>query len=84
MVVSQESLDIELQYKILQFGMNLWGRSADEIAVEYNLTLADVYAALAYYYDHREKIDQSIKDSDTFIELLRKKTTSKVSRKLHE
>ena len=84
MVVSQESLDIELQYKILQFGMNLWGRSADEIAVEYDLTLADVYAALAYYYDHREKIDQSIKDSDTFIELLRKKTTSKVARKLHE
>lgn len=31
----------------------LLGRSADEIAVEYDLTLADVYAALVYYYDHR-------------------------------
>ena len=60
------------------------GRSADEIAVEYDLTLADVYAALAYYYDHREEIDQSIKESDTFIGLLRKETTSKVSRKLNE
>ena len=33
------------------------GKSADEIATDYNLTLADVYAALAYYFDHREAID---------------------------
>lgn len=31
------------------------GRSADEICAEYDLTLADVYAALAYYFDHREE-----------------------------
>lgn len=37
------------------------GLSADEIATEYDLSLADVYAALAYYYDHREKIDQAIR-----------------------
>src|SRR5262245_8430602 len=34
------------------------GRSADEIAAEYNLTLADVYAALAYYFDHRAEMDR--------------------------
>ena len=34
------------------------GLSADEIATEYGLSLADVYAALAYYYDHREEIDR--------------------------
>ena len=34
------------------------GRSADEIATEYDLTLADVYAALAYYFDNREVIDE--------------------------
>ena len=33
------------------------GLGADEIATEYDLTLADVYAALAYYYDHRHEID---------------------------
>lgn len=36
------------------------GRSADEIAAEYDLTLGDVYAALAYYFDHREEINRSI------------------------
>ncbi len=29
----------------------------DEIAEVYNLTLAQVYAALAYYYDHQDEID---------------------------
>jgi hypothetical protein len=27
--------------------------TADEIAAGYDLALADVYAALAYYFDHR-------------------------------
>src|SRR3990172_8594522 len=38
------------------------GRSADEIAAEYELSLADVYAALAYYFDHRTEIDRSIEE----------------------
>ena len=33
------------------------GRDADQIAAEYDLTLADVYAALAYYFTHRQEID---------------------------
>src|SRR3989442_3654135 len=36
------------------------GKSADEITAEYDLTLADLYAALAYYFDHREEIDAPI------------------------
>ncbi len=60
------------------------GRSADEIAAEYDLTLADVYAALAYYYDHRSEIDQSIEQSDSFVEALRQKTPSKLAEKLNE
>jgi len=36
------------------------GLSADEICAEYDLELADVYAALSYYFDHRSEIDQSI------------------------
>lgn len=60
------------------------GRSADEIAAEYDLTLADVYAALAYYYDNREQIDQSIQEQETFIESLRQETPSKVAIKLNE
>jgi len=60
------------------------GRSADEIATEYGLTLADVYAALAYYYDHRIKIDESIRESEAFVEALRQRTPSKITQKLHE
>jgi uncharacterized protein (DUF433 family) len=33
---------------------------ADEIADYYALSLSQVYAALAYYYDHKTKIDASI------------------------
>ncbi len=54
------------------------GRRADEIAAEYNLTLADIYAALAYYYDHQLEIDQSIRQSEAFVETLRQQTPSKV------
>lgn len=60
------------------------GRSADEIAAEYDLSLADVYAALAYYYDNRDLIDESIREQETFVEALRQKTTSKVTQKLNE
>ena len=37
------------------------GLPADEIANEYSLSLADIYAALAYYYDHREAIADSLR-----------------------
>ena len=60
------------------------GHSADEIATEYDLTLADVYAALAYYYDHRAEIDAAIKDSQAFVEALRRQIPSRVAQKLHE
>ena len=53
------------------------GWSADRIASEYNLELADIYAALAYYFAHREEIDQSLEESRAFIEALREQTPSK-------
>ena len=58
------------------------GKSADEIAAEYDLTLADVYAALAYYYDHRAVIDRDIEESKAFVKALRKSTPSTLSQKL--
>jgi len=59
------------------------GRGADEICAEYNLTLADVYAALAYYFDHREEIDRGIEESEAFIEALRQHTPSLLEKKLN-
>ena len=58
------------------------GKSADEIAAEYDLDLSDVYAALAFYFDHREDIDHAIEESDDWIEDLRQKTPSIVKQKL--
>ncbi len=61
----------------------LLGLSADEIAAEYDLTLSDVYAALAYYYDHQAEIDKSIKDNESIVKTLAQKTPSRVSQKLN-
>jgi uncharacterized protein (DUF433 family) len=36
------------------------GRSADDIAGDYDLSLAQVYAALAYYYERKTEIDATI------------------------
>lgn len=58
------------------------GRSADEIASEYDLELADIYAALAYYFAHRKEIDQSIRESKAFVEELRRQPPSKLQQKL--
>lgn len=55
------------------------GKSADQIAAEHDLTLADIYAALTYYYDHREEIDKAIQESNAFIESLRNQTPSKLN-----
>jgi uncharacterized protein (DUF433 family) len=49
----------------------LWteqGQSPDQIVADFpQLSLADVYAALAYYHDHREEIDRQIREDDQFV-----------------
>ena len=60
------------------------GLSPDEIATEYNLTLGDVFAALAYYYDHRPEIDVAIRNDDAFAAELRAKTPSPLNAKLQK
>jgi uncharacterized protein (DUF433 family) len=45
------------------------GHSADEIVADFpQLSLAQIYAALAYYHDHREQIDRDIREEDRFID----------------
>lgn len=60
------------------------GRSADEIATEYDLTLADVHAALAYYFDHRAEIDVAMARSEEFVESLKQTIPSRIPSKLRE
>ncbi len=43
----------------------LQSRSPEEIVSDFpQLTLADVHAALAYYFDHREEIQREMKAAD--------------------
>ncbi|MBI4614006.1 MAG: DUF433 domain-containing protein [Planctomycetes bacterium] len=52
------------------------GCSPDEIAAEHDVGLADVHAALAYYFDHREEIERSIDEGSAFVEALRRANRS--------
>ena len=36
------------------------------------LTRADIYAALAYYFDHRDEIERQIKESEEFADRMRR------------
>lgn len=59
------------------------GMSPDEIVDAYpTITLADVYAALAYYWDHRDEIERQIADDRAFAEELRKHEFSPLAAKL--
>ncbi len=52
------------------------GRNIDEICAEYGLTLAEVHAALAYYFDHQDEIDQRIEDDEAFVAMRRERVSS--------
>jgi hypothetical protein len=52
------------------------GWSIDEICAEYELTLAEVHAALAYYFDHQEEIDRRIDADEAFVAEQRRRTLS--------
>ena len=58
------------------------GEDAAQIAEEYDLTLAEVHAALAYYHDHRPEIDRSMELGRAYVEACRRGSTSKVAEKL--
>ncbi len=60
------------------------GYSVDEIATQYDLSLSQIYAALAYYYDHKEEIDESIRASEAFADSLRQETPSLLAQRLYE
>ena len=59
------------------------GMSPDEIVHHYpTITLADVHAALAYYWDHRDEIEDAINRGDAIVEAVRRSSTSPLQEKL--
>jgi len=52
----------------------LQGKSPEEIVTDFpQLTLADVHAALAYYWDNRESIEREMKEAEDFVADLKAK-----------
>src|SRR5271166_6349892 len=48
------------------------GRSAEEIVRDFpQLSVAQIYAALAYYYDHRLEIDAQIREDEQTVEAMK-------------
>lgn len=58
------------------------GRSVDEISADFDLSFAEIYAALAYCFDHRDEIDNSIKIAEEFAEQMRRTNNSPLAEKL--
>jgi len=51
-----------LEVSVIAIAKIVHMRSPEEIADDYQLSLAQVYAALAYYYEHKAEIDASIEE----------------------
>jgi uncharacterized protein (DUF433 family) len=49
------------------------GRRPEHIQAAFpQLTMADVHAALAYYFDHRDEIERQLKESEEFADRMRR------------
>ncbi|HEY3243223.1 MAG TPA: DUF433 domain-containing protein [Phycisphaerae bacterium] len=58
------------------------GQSLEAIAGKYDLPLGAVYAAMAYYHDHREEVERTIQEDEAFAEAFRHKNPSLLQAKL--
>lgn len=58
------------------------GMSADEIAADYGLSLGDIKAAMAYYFEHRQEIERQIAEDEAFVDVLQVQTPSPFRQRL--
>ena len=62
---------------------NVWDKTPEEIQHGYpHLSLAQIHAALAYYYDHQAEIEAQITDADQFAEEMRARQTNPLTREI--
>jgi uncharacterized protein (DUF433 family) len=63
----------------------LMGKSPDQIVSEYPfLSLAQVHAALAYFYDHADEIREQVRVGRAEAERIRAANPSKLTGKIHD
>jgi hypothetical protein len=70
-------------YQPLRLFIDCTTKTPNPLIREYDLTLADVHAALAYYFDHRADIDKDMANGQAFAESLRQAMPSKLKHKLN-
>ena len=58
--------------------------TVDEIAASYDLSLSEVHAALAYYFDHREEVDRSLEQAGALAEVVAAAQPSVLAQKLKQ
>ncbi|MGL5941704.1 MAG: DUF433 domain-containing protein [Waterburya sp.] len=58
------------------------GQSLEEIAGKYQLSLAAVYAAIAFYYDNKALVDRQIQDDEAFVDAFMRNNPSRLQEKL--
>lgn len=51
------------------------GESVEDIAAKYDLSLASVHAAMAYYYDRRDEIDRHTAETEAIVEEMRRNSS---------
>lgn len=75
--------DTRIRVMDIVIGYEHLGLSADEVVDQFPaLTLSDVHAALAYYYDHREEIREDLRRNDELAEKFRAQYPAKLKEKL--
>jgi uncharacterized protein (DUF433 family) len=57
---------------------DVMGMTPEEIAEAYNLSLAQIHAALSYAYDHLDEIKAAIQAEDEFVERLKQENPDSV------
>lgn len=58
------------------------GQPLEQIAGTYDLPLAAVYAAIAYYHDHRQAVDREIAEDEAYAEAFSRANPSPLREKL--
>lgn len=75
-------------HRITVYDVVVWrnqlGMAFEEIAVEYDLSLASVYAAMTFYYDHKDEIDQRAEADRAIAEKFRRQNPSRLEDKLRQ
>lgn len=51
-------------------------QGVDQISADYSLSPTEIYAALAYYHQHRDEIETQMAEDDRFVEEMKRKYPS--------